>query len=92
MRWLCVLTFIPFVWALRESEAGIVDWHQVHVGVPLTETPAAAPSFHAKHGSSPTDALLLAATSSNVLAALHVVNGSIGAWFISQVVLLLTET
>ncbi len=65
--------------ALHESDVGVVDWHQPHAGVPLTSSPSTAPTFHARPGRPPTEALLLTATSSNVLAALHALNGSLGA-------------
>jgi len=65
--------------ALHESDAGIVDWHQPHAGVPQTSFLSTAPTFHAKPGRPPTEALLLTATSSNVLAAFHASNGSLGA-------------
>lgn len=64
--------------ALHESDVGIVDWHQPHAGVPQTSSLSTAPTFHAKPGRPPTEALLLTATSSNVLAALHASNGSLG--------------
>jgi ER membrane protein complex subunit 1 len=68
--------------ALHESDVGIVDWHQPHAGVPLTSSLATAPSFHARPGRPPTEALLLAATSSNVLAALYASNGSLGMLYV----------
>lgn len=68
--------------ALHESDVGVVDWHQPHVGVPLTSSFSTAPTFHAKSGAPPTEALLLTATSSNVLAAMHASNGSLGAYYL----------
>jgi len=65
--------------ALHESDVGNVDWHQPHAGVPLTSSLSTAPTFHAEPGRPPTEAVLLTATSSNVLAALHASNGSLGA-------------
>lgn len=65
--------------ALHESAVGVVDWHQPYTGVPQTSSLSTAPTFHAKPGRPPTEALLLTATSSNVLAALHAPNGSLGA-------------
>ena len=65
--------------ALHESDVGIVDWHQPHAGVPQTSSLSTAPTFYAKPGRPTTEALLLTATSSNVLAALHASNGSLGA-------------
>lgn len=59
-------------WALHESEVGIVDWHTKLIGVPLYNSQHTAPVFH--------DDLVLTATSSNILAALNVSDGSIGAW------------
>ncbi|KAI0318194.1 DUF1620-domain-containing protein [Amylostereum chailletii] len=80
MRWLFALTALAScARALKQSEAGVVDWHQSYVGVPLVDSLATAPAFLSKPGHPPTSALLLTATSSNVLAALHPTNGSI-AW------------
>ena len=66
--------------ALHESDVGVVDWHLPQVGVPLTSSLSTAPAFHAKPGRPPTEALLLTATRSNVLAAIHASNGSLGTW------------
>ena len=60
--------------ALHKSDVGIVDWHQPYLGVPLTSL-STAPTFHNKLGRPP---ILLTATRSNVLAALHASNGSLG--------------
>ncbi|KAI0292365.1 hypothetical protein B0F90DRAFT_1770565 [Multifurca ochricompacta] len=70
--------------ALHESDVGIVDWYQSHAGVPLTSSLSTAPTFHTKQGQPPTEALLLTATSSNVLAALHASNGSLAWRFIHE--------
>lgn len=67
------------VLALYESDVGIVDWHLPLVGVPLTSSLDTAPTFHAIPKRPPTEALLLTATSSNVLAALRASNGQL-AW------------
>ncbi|KAI9509927.1 DUF1620-domain-containing protein [Russula earlei] len=80
-----ILTFLCIVVAaLHESDVGIVDWHQPLVGLPLTSSPSTALSFQIKTGQSPTEALLLTATDSNVLAALHASNGSLAWRFIYQ--------
>jgi ER membrane protein complex subunit 1 len=77
-----IVTFLcTDVVALHESDVGVVDWHQPQVGLPLTSSLSTAPTFHAKPGRPPTDALLLTATSSNVLAAIHASNGSLGAYY-----------
>jgi hypothetical protein len=68
------------VLALYESDVGIVDWHLPLVGVPLTSSLNTAPAFHAIPKRPPTEALLLTATSSNVLAALRASNGQLGAF------------
>ena len=68
------------VLALYESDVGIVDWHRPLVGVPLTSSLNTAPTFHAIPRRPPTEALLLTATSGNVLAALRVSNGQLGAF------------
>jgi len=77
-----IVAFCTAVVALHDSDVGIVDWHQPHVGLPLTSSLSTAPTFHAKPGRPPTDALLLTATSSNVLAAIRASNGSLGACYL----------
>ena len=81
LRGLVVAFLCTAAVALHVSDVGVVDWHQPHVGVPLTSL-STAPTFHAKPGRLPTDALLLTATSSNVLAAIHASNGSLGACYL----------
>lgn len=73
------LLFSAVSYALHESEAGIVDWYNANIGVPLSDSSSTSPSFHTKQNQPPHEALLLTATSSNVLAALHAGNGSV-AW------------
>jgi hypothetical protein len=68
------------VLALYESDAGVVDWHRPLVGVPLTSSLGTAPTFHAIPRRPPTEALLLTATSGNVLAALRASNGQLGTF------------
>ena len=79
--WLAGLTALPaLVLAIHASEAGVVDWYKPLVGNALTGNAHAAPVFHRtslENGN--TKSLVLTATSSNVLAALHPENGSIGA-------------
>jgi hypothetical protein len=77
---LILASFCQGAAALHESDVGIIDWHQPHAGVPQTSSLSTAPTFHAKPGRPPTEVLLLTATSSNVLAALHASNGSLGAY------------
>ena len=79
LRGLLLAFLCTAVTALHESDVGVVDWHQPHVGVPLTSSFSTAPTFHAKSGGPPTEALLLTATNSNVLAAMRASNGSLGA-------------
>ena len=68
------------VLALYESDVGVVDWHHPLVGVPLTSSLDTAPTFHTIPRRPPTEALLLTATSGNVLAALRASNGQLGAF------------
>jgi hypothetical protein len=78
-----ILAFLCIaVTALHESDVGIVDWHQPHIGLPLISSLFTAPTFQTKTGQPPTEALLLTATDSNVLAALNVSSGSLGAYHI----------
>lgn len=72
---LCVVS----VWALHESEAGVVDWHKKLIGIPLAASLSTAPVFHRVGGlNESTRSIVLTATESNVLAALDPVNGSVG--------------
>lgn len=73
--------YVAQIWALHLSEAGVVDWHKPFVGVPLVSSLSTAPTFHrlAKSGAA-TQSVILTATSSNVLAALNPVDGSIGMY------------
>ncbi|KAI0052505.1 DUF1620-domain-containing protein [Auriscalpium vulgare] len=82
MRWLSLLSTAAWATAslaLHEDEAGVVDWYKAQIGVPLSHSPSTSPAFHMEPGKPPTEGLLLTATSSNVLAALHPMNGSV-AW------------
>ncbi|KAI0920704.1 hypothetical protein AcV5_010378 [Taiwanofungus camphoratus] len=70
--------YVAQILALHLSEAGVVDWHKPFVGVPLVSSLSTAPTFHrlAKSGAA-TQSVILTATSSNGLAALNPVDGSI---------------
>ncbi|EIW74996.1 DUF1620-domain-containing protein [Coniophora puteana RWD-64-598 SS2] len=57
------------VWALHESDVGLVDWTQKLVGVPIYSSPLTAPVFHGD--------LILMATSANVLAGVNATDGSV---------------
>lgn len=77
--WLaCILPWSAL--AIKSSEAGIVDWHKPFIGDVLTGNPGLTPVFHRiEEENGNTRSLVLAATASNVLAALHPENGTIGA-------------
>ncbi|KAI0060106.1 DUF1620-domain-containing protein [Artomyces pyxidatus] len=83
MRWLASIILSSLwatsVFALHEAEAGVVDWHKALIGVPQVDSISTAPTFEMRPGRPPTEGLLLTATGSNVLAALHAGNGSV-AW------------
>ncbi|PFH46226.1 hypothetical protein AMATHDRAFT_70337 [Amanita thiersii Skay4041] len=73
----------PAVWALHESDVGVVDWYKQLVGVPLSGSVDTSPVFH--HGiENSTEGLLLTATTGNVLAALFPTNGSVAWRFLFQ--------
>ena len=77
--WLASLCVLPAL-AIHASEAGVVDWYKPLIGDALTGNPNISPVFHriaAQDGQ--TRSLILTATASNVLAALHPENGTIGA-------------
>lgn len=69
-------TLSSAVWALHESDVGVMDWHKHLVGVPLLQSPATAPVFHRVGSKS----IILSATMSNVLAALDSDNGTVGMY------------
>lgn len=66
------------VWALHESEAGVVDWQKTFVGVPRTDGPRVAPSFvRVKARGNDTTSLIISATE-RALGAVDPVDGSVG--------------
>jgi hypothetical protein len=69
----CLLPFL--VNAIQQSQVGLVDWHKSLIGVPLEYAP---PSFHRLQlDVETTQSVVVTATSSNVLAAVNPVNGSL---------------
>lgn len=69
LRQLLPVSLAVTVWALHESDVGVVDWNTKLIGVPLHGSPHTAPVFHRDY--------ILTATSNNVLAALNATDGSI---------------
>ncbi|TBU24929.1 hypothetical protein BD311DRAFT_780673 [Dichomitus squalens] len=66
--------------ALHSYEVGVTDWHKPLAGVPLVQSHSTAPVFHRRrYEDGQTSSVVLTATQSNVLAAIHSANGSI-AW------------
>ena len=75
----CTLSSAP-VWALHESEAGVVDWQKTFVGVPRTDVPQVAPSFlRVKAKDDETTSLIISATET-ALGAVNPVDGNIGEY------------
>ncbi|KLO18736.1 DUF1620-domain-containing protein [Schizopora paradoxa] len=77
---LVVLGFFPAVFALHESEAGVVDWHKPLIGVPLTYSHSLSPTLHrfsAGRLRKSTQSIILTATEANVLAAVNPVDGEL---------------
>ncbi|PPQ95955.1 hypothetical protein CVT26_016121 [Gymnopilus dilepis] len=68
-----LISFCLGTWAIHESDVGVVDWHKHLVGVPLYGSTATAPAFHFIGNRS----LIFSGTSSNVIAALDPINGSV---------------
>ena len=67
--------------AIHASEAGVVDWYKPLIGDTLTGNTHLSPIFHrVGEPDEPTKSFVLTATTSNVLAALHPENGTIGAF------------
>ncbi|KAG7447298.1 DUF1620-domain-containing protein [Guyanagaster necrorhizus] len=75
---LIVASWLGTTLGIQESDAGIIDWHKLLVGVPLVDSTSAAPIFH-RVGGKNTKSVILTATKQNVLAALNPVDGSV-AW------------
>jgi ER membrane protein complex subunit 1 len=76
--WLASLAVLPAL-AIHASEAGVVDWYKPFIGDALTGNPDISPVFHRfSELDGRTRSLVLTATTSNVLAALHPENGTIG--------------
>jgi ER membrane protein complex subunit 1 len=67
------LLWFNSIFALHESDVGIIDWYKPLVGVPHYS------SFH-RFGTENTRSIILTATESNVLAALNPDSGSIGEY------------
>ncbi|KAF8636102.1 hypothetical protein AX17_003807 [Amanita inopinata Kibby_2008] len=80
LQFFLVLFAARTTWALHESDVGVIDWHKRLIGVPLSEAVETAPIFHHVGDES----VVVMATSSNVLAALHPVNGSVAWRFIFE--------
>ena len=81
MRLLYLLLLVAFTHALHSYEVGVTDWHKPLAGVPLVQSPSTAPVFHRRrYRDGQTSSVVLTATQSNVLAAIHSANGSIGEW------------
>lgn len=73
-----ILAYLP-VNAIEATLAGVVDWHQPHIGIPLLHDAGAAPSFISATPSTPsTNDSIVTLTQSNVIASLHSYDGSIG--------------
>ena len=69
---------LPPVWALHESEAGVVDWQKTFVGVPRTDVPQVAPSFLRMKGRDDETTSLIVSATDVTLGAVNPVDGSIG--------------
>ncbi|THH31554.1 hypothetical protein EUX98_g2645 [Antrodiella citrinella] len=77
---LWLAAFVSPLLAIHASEAGAIDWHKALIGLPLTALHT-GPSFHRTEDwqFGATQSVVLTATASNVLAALHPENGTV-AW------------
>ena len=78
---LALAACLPQAFALLASEAGVIDWYKPFIGIPLRHYPATAPSFHRtplEAPDKPSHSVVSTATASNVFAALHPADGSIG--------------
>jgi ER membrane protein complex subunit 1 len=66
------------VWALHESEAGVVDWQKTFIGVPRTDGPQVAPSFLRVKGKGNDTKSLIISASETTLGAVDPVDGNVG--------------
>ena len=79
MRLFAVSLLVACAHAIHSYEVGVTDWHKALAGVPLTQSAATAPIFHRRrHENGQSSSVVLTATESNVLAAFHSTNGSLG--------------
>jgi hypothetical protein len=75
-----IILFCSPTLAIFASQAGSIDWHTMYIGIPHTSIPALEPRFHRVGSTTNTaQAIYLAATKKNVLAALNPTEGNIGA-------------
>lgn len=81
------LSLCTAVFAIHESDVGVVDWHKHLVGVPLSGIPTTAPSFYRAGNKS----IILTATANNVLAALEPANGALRTWIAVNISVYVTE-
>jgi hypothetical protein len=69
LLWLQTLLYVS---ALEESEAGVVDWHQELVGVPVTDSVKTLPLFIRSDPANPVKKTGIAVvTKSNVLSVIN---------------------
>ena len=88
VAWLVGIFALPTL-AIHASEAGVVDWHKPLIGDTLTGNPSLSPIFHrVGEQNESTQSYILTASSSNVFAALHPGNGTIGACLFRNLLLL----
>ena len=81
MRLFLLLSLAICARALHSYEVGVTDWHKPLAGVPLTHLDSTAPRFHRrKHEDGSSNSVILTATQSNVLAAFHSANGTLGVY------------
>ena len=72
------LSLLLPVWALHESEAGVVDWQKTFIGVPRTDGSQVAPSFlRVKTQGDETTSLVIFAAETT-FRAVNPLNGSVG--------------
>jgi len=73
------LVSLPFlVSAVPEGLAGVIDWHQPKIGIPLLHSSATAPTFVSLPSAGGVDSIsVVTITQSNVIASLNSSSGNI---------------
>ncbi|KZT37697.1 DUF1620-domain-containing protein [Sistotremastrum suecicum HHB10207 ss-3] len=67
------------VYAIQESNVGVIDWHKPLLGLPDLNAPFTWPTFHRVRTEANTSSVIIRGSKKNVLGAIDPVNGEL-AW------------